>query len=243
MVVLAGGSVGLRVIRHLRESGDRILRVYAAGGEEYAREAEQEAGAGPARGPGDVSAEDLEGLEIDFMLTVYWPRLLPPKVFGLARGGCVNFHPALLPANRGWYPHVHSILDGSPAGVTLHLVDEGADTGPVLAQKEVGVLPSDNAGTLYARLQDEITGLFMEIWPAIKDGSIRPAPQDGGRATYHEKSEVDALDRVDPEKKYRAKDLIDLLRARSFGPRGFAYFEDGGRVYMRLELNRTGVFR
>lgn len=241
VAVFAGGSVGLRVLGYLRESGDNILRVHAAGDKEYAEKAARAAGLGSAHGP-DAQESDFAGLDIDFMLTVYWPRLLKPEIFGLAKGGCVNFHPALLPVNRGWYPHVHSILDGTPAGVTLHLIDEGADTGPVLAQKKVTVLPTDNAGTLHARLQDEIFELFKQNWPAIKDGRLEAVPQDESEAVYRKKSEVDALDFIDLEKQYRARDLLNLLRARSFGPRGFAYFEDGGRVYARLQLNRTGVF-
>ena len=240
VAVFAGGSVGLRVLEYLRESGDEILRVHAAGDVEYAKKAARAAGLDSAHGL-DAQKSDFAGLDLDFMLTVYWPRLLKPEVFGLARRGCVNFHPALLPVNRGWYPHVHSILDGTPAGITLHLIDAGADTGPVLAQKRVDVLPTDNAGDIYYRLQDEIVDLFKESWPCIK-GGIKAVAQDESKATYHKKSEIDDLDFIDLEKKYLARDLINLLRARSFGSRGFAYFEDGGRVYARLQLNRTGVF-
>lgn len=239
VVVFAGGSVGLKVLKHLRESGDEILRVHTAGDTEYAKKAARAAGLS-THGL-DIQKADFAGLNIDFMLTVYWPRLLKPEIFSLAKCGCINFHPALLPVNRGWYPHVHSILDGTPAGVTLHLIDEGADTGPVLTQKKINILPTDNAGDIYSRLQDEIFDLFRESWPAIKDG-IKAIAQDESKAIYHKKSEIDALDSIDLEKSYRARDLINLLRARSFGPRGYAYFEDGGRVYARLQLNRTGVF-
>lgn len=240
IVVFAGGRVGLDALRCLR--GERVLRAYVSG-EEYAREAGRAGGLEPGQvWCGGVSAEDLRGMDIDWMITAYWPRLLKPEIFGLAKNGCVNFHPALLPVNRGWYPHVHSIMDGTPTGVTLHLIDEGADTGPVLAQKKVELLPTDTAGDIYGRLQDEMVRLFEQKWPGIRDGQIRAAPQDEARAVYHKKSEIDGLDRIDPDKMYRARDLINLLRARSFGARGFAWYEDGGKVYVRVELNRTGVF-
>ena len=66
------------------------------------------------------------------------------SAFNLAKDS-VNFHPAFLPINRGWYPHVHSIVDGSKLGVTLHRIDEGADTGPIWVQKEMRLLPHDTS--------------------------------------------------------------------------------------------------
>jgi methionyl-tRNA formyltransferase len=182
----------------------------------------------------------LAALGPDFIVTVYWAHLISTEVIAAARRGTVNFHPALLPVNRGWYPHVHSIVDGSPTGVTLHAVDAGADTGPIWAQREVPLTPYDTAGTIYARLGDEIVALFRETWPAIVAGELEPVPQDDARAVYHDRSEVDALDELRLDDVMRVGDVIDRLRARSFGARGFAWYEvDGERVYANLRLGRT----
>ena len=190
------------------------------------------------RDPEHVAA--LAALGPDFIVTVYWAHLISTEVIATARRGTVNFHPALLPVNRGWYPHVHSIVDGSPTGVTLHAVDAGADTGPIWAQREVPLTPYDTAGTIYARLQDEIVALFRETWPAIVMGELVPVPQDDARAVYHDNSEVDALDELRLDDVMRVGDVIDRLRARSFGSRGFAWYEvDGERVYANLRLGRT----
>jgi methionyl-tRNA formyltransferase len=190
------------------------------------------------RDPEQVAA--LAALGPDFIVTVYWAHLISTEVIATARRGTVNFHPALLPVNRGWYPHVHSIVDGSPTGVTLHAVDAGADTGPIWAQREVPLTPYDTAGTIYARLQDEIVALFRETWPAIVAGELVPVPQDDARAVYHDNSEVHALDELRLEDVMRVGDVIDRLRARSFGSRGFAWYEvDGERVYANLRLGRT----
>jgi methionyl-tRNA formyltransferase len=133
---------------------------------------------------------------------------------------------------------VHSILDGSPSGVTLHVIDKLADRGPVWAQKEIPLLPSDTAFTIHQRLQAEIVALFRETWPKIVKGEIQPKPQDERKAVYHKKSEVDKFDRIDPAALTKTADLLNLLRARSFGNMGFAYFEvDGRRVYLNLRLS------
>jgi len=64
------------------------------------------------------------------MITVYWPWLIKKNYLNTCKNS-INFHPAYLPKNRGWYPHVNNILDNSVPGVTLHKIDEGIDTGPI----------------------------------------------------------------------------------------------------------------
>lgn len=187
----------------------------------------------------------LEQEQPDFIITTYWPYLLKEKVFSIAKQGTVNFHPALLPANRGWYPHVHNIIDGTPAGVTLHAIDNDADTGPIWAQKETTILKHDTAKTLYERLQLEIINLFKENWPLIKSKKITPKPQDHSKANYNSKKSLDKLDQIDLDKNYKAIDLINLLRARSFGNLGFGYYLDpdsGDKVYLNLRLGTNANF-
>ena len=248
VALLANDLPGLRVAEYLRERGDEIVALYLHAPER--RRLGDEIVAASGCGPGAVHAADALGdpahvtrlgaLRPDFIVTVYWAHLISTDVIAAAGRGTVNFHPALLPVNRGWYPHVHSIVDGSPTGVTLHVVDSGADTGPIWAQREVPLTPHDTAGTIYARLQDEIVALFHETWPAIVSGELEPVPQDHARAVYHGRSEVDALDELRLDDVMRVGDVIDRLRARSFGSRGFAWYDvDGRRVYANLRLGRT----
>jgi folate-dependent phosphoribosylglycinamide formyltransferase PurN len=92
-------------------------------------------------------------------------RILGPKVVGRFR--IVNTHPALLPA----FPGAHAIRDALAAGVattgvTVHWVDEGVDTGPVIAQASVDVLPDDDETTLRERIQQLEKPLYVR---AIRD--------------------------------------------------------------------------
>ena len=61
--------------------------------------------------------------KIDFLITVYWPWILKESFFQLAKQ-TINFHPSLLPMNRGWYPHVHNIIKNTKSGVTLHKISK-----------------------------------------------------------------------------------------------------------------------
>lgn len=180
--------------------------------------------------------------KIDAIICVYWPWLLGPKIFNSV-SVTVNFHPALLPINRGWFPHVHSLIDGSKAGVTIHRIEDGADTGAIWAQKEIQILSTETAKDIYDRLQNEIVDLFKVNWGKIKKGEIIPSSQDESKAIYHAKKEIEELDLIDPEGMYRAKDLINLLRARTFGSRGFAYLRDGDeKIFLKLSLSKSSKF-
>ena len=135
----------------------------------------------------------------------------------------MNFHPALLPVNRGWYPHVHSLLDGSPAGVTLHQITEGADQGDIWVQKEVAIENKDTSKDLYLKLQKEIVDLFMDSWEDIATGRMNPTKQIESNAIYHSKDEIVDLDKIDLKRKLYFEDFLKILKARSFGDSGFAY--------------------
>ena len=185
-----------------------------------------------------IHLDIFKNANIDFIITVYWAYLLKPQLFNLAKDS-VNFHPAFLPINRGWYPHVHSIVDGSKLGVTLHRIDEGADTGPIWVQKEMRLLPHDTSKTIYDRQRKEIIKLFKKNWNKIKNNELKPFQQNESKAIYRKKTDINKFDRINLEDKISVKKLINILRARSFGDLGFAYYEeDGETIYLNLRLSK-----
>lgn len=98
----------------------------------------------------------------DLVVCAGYMRLLGPAVLG--RFAVVNTHPALLPA----FPGAHAVRDALAygvklTGVTVHLVDAGVDTGPVLAQAAVPVEPGDDEATLHARIQDVEQPLYVDV--------------------------------------------------------------------------------
>ena len=196
----------------------------------------------------DFSQPDVfqrfSSLQPDVIICVYWPWLLPASIYSEC-DLTINFHPALLPANRGWYPHVHNIINGDLAGVTLHELAPEADSGAIWAQKIVDVLSTDTADTLYYRLQEEIVSLFERKWPLIRDGMVNPIPQceSSVTPTYNKKNILKQLDAIKLDEPTTARHVINVLRARTFGARGFAHYEDDqGLVYVRIELSRSSAF-
>jgi methionyl-tRNA formyltransferase len=82
---------------------------------------------------------------------------------------CVNVHPGFNPYNRGIFPHIFSIVNGLPAGVTIHEMTEEIDLGPCIAQTEVSVKDCDTSGSLYERIIDCELELLDYMLPSIID--------------------------------------------------------------------------
>ena len=99
-------------------------------------------------------------------------------------------------------------------------------------------MPTDNAKDLYKRLQLEIVKLFKKNWKKIKNDKIKPFKQRKRYSSFKKKEDVNKYDHIDLNKKVIIKDFINVLRARSFGKKSFAYFEEEGKkVYINLTLN------
>jgi methionyl-tRNA formyltransferase len=137
-------------------------------------------------------------------------------------------------------PNVWPIVEGTPAGVTIHYVDPGIDTGDVIAQREVPIEATDTGGSLYDRTLIEIVDLFKEVWPAIRTGTAPRTAQDARLATHHRAVDVDALDHLDLDTPTTTRDVLNRIRARTYADRTYAYFEEGGRrIYVSVTLSET----
>ncbi|MBI2957602.1 MAG: methionyl-tRNA formyltransferase, partial [Chloroflexi bacterium] len=127
----------------------------------------------------------LAGLAPDLIVVVAYGLLLPASVLGLPRYGCLNVHPSLLPRHRGPSPIPWAILDGDAVtGVTMMLMDEGMDTGPILEQVEEPVRDDDTALSLSRRLAALAAALLPRTVGRWARGEIKPQPQDDARASY-----------------------------------------------------------
>jgi methionyl-tRNA formyltransferase len=178
----------------------------------------------------------IRSMEAELGVSILFNYILRQNLIDAFPEGVVNLHPSYLPYNRGQYPNVWSIVEGTPAGVTLHYIDAGVDTGDLIAQRTVAVEPVDTGESLYRKLEEEGLKLFRESWPAITTKTAARQPQTGG-GTYHRTRDVESIDRIDLDATYTGRELLNVLRARTFPPYKGAYFEDGGRrIYVRVTL-------
>jgi methionyl-tRNA formyltransferase len=127
---------------------------------------------------------ELADLAPDAVVVAAYGVLLPKGVLETPRLGCLNVHPSLLPRNRGPAPVVTTILEGDEvSGVTVMLLDEGMDTGPLLAQRQEAVRADDTAPGLTRRLFAQGAELLLDILPRWSAGAIEAIPQDEALAT------------------------------------------------------------
>ncbi len=174
---------------------------------------------------------------LDLVFLAWWPDIIPESALNAAKVGWINMHPSLLPYGRGKHSSYWAIVEGSPFGVTLHFIDKGVDTGPILFQKKIDVKYSHTGEELFNVGRQECVSLFKKAYGKIRRLEIQPHQQDNRKATFHKKSELDEHSAILLEKKYKASDLINIIRARSFKNGPGAYFvQDGKKHILKLTI-------
>ncbi len=243
---MANNLVGWKLAQWLKEQGVEFagLALHPASRERYATEIretlalsdDQVFDAAHLHDPDSLAR--LRALEPDLGLSVYFGFILKPQLLRLFPDGAINLHPSYLPYNRGANPNVWSIIDGTPAGVTLHYIDRDIDTGDIVAQERVCVRDTDTGQTLYRKLEQASMDLFQRAWPLLDIGAIIPRPQPPAVGPTRRVRDLAAIDEIDMNRQYTGRELIDLLRARTFAPYRGAYFRDadGRKIYIRVEL-------
>jgi methionyl-tRNA formyltransferase len=129
--------------------------------------------------------DHLAGWQPEVIVVAAFGQILRPPVLELPPCGSLNVHPSLLPRYRGAAPVSAAILAGEAVtGVTIMLMDEGMDTGPILAQTECALGPDDTTASLSAMLADAGAQLLIETVAGWLAGEIEAQPQDDSLATY-----------------------------------------------------------
>ncbi len=136
-------------------------------------------------------AETIGRLGARFVALAGFMRLVTPAFLGAFPGRIVNVHPALLPAFPGLHAPRQALAHGAKiTGCTVHFVDEGVDTGPIIAQAAVPVLADDDEATLHRRIQALERRLYPAVLQAIAEGRVRIA---GRRAVIDGEAPIGSL--------------------------------------------------
>jgi phosphoribosylglycinamide formyltransferase-1 len=123
-------------------------------------------------------AAELTAFAPDLVVSAGFMKLVGPAVLGSFGGRLINTHPALLPA----FPGEHAVRDALAAGVpvtgaTVHVVDAGIDTGPVVAQRQVAVFPGDDEARLHERIKAVERELLVQTVATIVTASTEGEPR------------------------------------------------------------------
>jgi len=163
-------------------------------------------------------------------LSVHYPELIDQD--GIDKYEHIyNIHPGLLPWGRCYYPVFWALWADEPAGCTLHKIDAGIDTGPIVAQCVVPKYDWDTGGTLHQRVSDAEKGLFLEYWPCIAGGVPPMALPQGDGGSFHLRKEFTDLKLYGGDQVGTITQLLKLVRCLSHPDYSGLIVHAGGKEY------------
>ncbi len=177
----------------------------------------------------------------DLCFVVGLSQLVKSELLEIPRMACVGFHPTWLPRGRGRAPVAWLVHDAIPGAVTYFVMDEGADSGPILVQEPFAVSPQDDASDV-TRSMEQAIGRALDRWlPKLLAGEWNPQPQDDSQATYHAKR--------GPEDGWidwsaSASEIHRLVRvAARPHPGAYTYFKDRKLIVWHAEIETSYPIR
>lgn len=183
----------------------------------------------------EVAIEKIRSLKPDLIIVAAYGKILPKEILDIPGFGCINVHASLLPQWRGASPIQNALLSGATeTGVTLMLMDEGMDTGNILAQKKIEITPADTQETLRIRLAEVSRDFLLETLPLWVERTIIPTPQDNTAATL-----CQLIEREDGHILWtdEAETIYNRYRALYPWPGIFAFWKKENEL-LRLKLLR-----
>ncbi len=161
----------------------------------------------------------LAGFHPDVIVVAAFGQVLPQSVLDIPSYGCINIHPSLLPRFRGASPIAAAILAGDEfTGVSIMKMDQGLDTGPILARGQIPISSQDTTGSLTAKLSLIAAQLLQEVLVYWLRGELTPKPQNEAEATY-----CSPISKEEGEIDWHLPAIDIWRRVRAFHPRPGCY--------------------
>lgn len=185
----------------------------------------------------DEAVEMVREFAPDYIASLYYRDIIPDKILSLAARKAFNVHPAMLPKFRGCFSGVWAIIQGErETGITIHEMVTRVDSGPILWQKSLAILPDDTGYSLYHRLCAEAIREFDPFFTRLTRGEIVPLEMAAGGSFFSRKVPYDG--KVDPSWDDDRADAF--IRAMFFPPFKGAVLDVGGK---EIEINSLEEYR
>tara|TARA_R110000744_G_scaffold13677_6_gene39588 strand:- start:15797 stop:16549 length:753 start_codon:yes stop_codon:yes gene_type:complete len=185
----------------------------------------------------DHISSALKSSSIDLCLLLWWPDIIREKLLDSVNIGFINLHPSLLPYNRGMNPYYWSIVNDTPAGVSIHFIDSEIDGGSLLYQKRIETSITTTGEQLYELNKKAIVRLFMDNYQEIINISEVPDTLDVTGYPIHYLKDLKIHSQIDLDKSYTGREIIDIIRARTFENGESSYFLYKNKKYfVRIKI-------
>ncbi|MGV6851621.1 MAG: formyltransferase family protein [bacterium] len=163
-------------------------------------------------------------------ISAYFGYIIDKTIIDKFNFGIVNIHGSLLPWNKGKDPNMWAIVDGKKAGVTLHLMDQGIDTGEIISQRKIPVKYEMTAGDLYKTIASAALELFTEWWPSLRRGEFCANTQKS-IGSFHLSSDREKYRNIYSDQAFTAHEFINMLKATTENDRGGMLLHHENEVY------------
>jgi methionyl-tRNA formyltransferase len=180
------------------------------------------------------SIEEIRALAPDVIAVMAYGQILPRAILEIPPVACLNLHASLLPRWRGAAPIQAAIASGdSETGITAMYMDQGLDTGDILLQRKIEILPTDTGGSLHDRLAQIAPGALLEALQLLANGKALRVRQNNALATYAPKlsRENGRIDWTKPAEIIKRK-----IRAFNPWPGAFAILTDRPGRELKLKI-------
>ena len=177
--------------------------------------------------------QKIKDLRPELVVSSGFEHIVPKEIIQIPEKGIINLHPSYLPHNRGAHPYIWPLIEDTPAGVSVHFMNEGIDEGPVVARKKVEKRPDDDAESLRDRLMKKQVELFKDNWDKIlREEAWEQNLEEG---SFHLKSDLDEISNLDLEKEMTLREAINLLKGLTFGDKKLASIDEEYFVGVNIE--------
>lgn len=179
----------------------------------------------PAKLRTEETLAELAGYHADAIIVAAYGKIIPPEILNLPEYGCINVHASLLPKYRGAAPIQWAVLNGeSVSGVTIMQMNEGLDTGDILAVKEIPLDPKETGDSLFMRLSVLGAPLLLETLDKIEAGEIIPVPQPEESPTPYARMIRKADGRIDWSRP--AAEIERQVRGMNSWPGAYTFYRN-----------------
>lgn len=179
----------------------------------------------------------LQEESIDVGLLLWWPTILKKDVIQSVTTGFINTHPSLIPFNRGKHPYYWATVNENPIGSTLHFINENVDEGNILFQEAYDTNIDDTGDEIYEKSLNHMIYLFKKNYINILEGSYTLKRPDLTAGDFHLSKEIETHSCIDLDRSYTGRQLINIIRARTFKNSKSAYFIHNEKKYfVRIQI-------
>ena len=193
----------------------------------------------PARIKSSEAVTQIRAWQPDVIVVMAYGQILPSAVLEIPRIACLNLHASLLPWHRGAAPIQAAIIEGDKeTGITVMYVDEGLDTGDILLQRRLEILPNETGGSLHDRLAQLAPDPLREALRLLVAGSAPRIPQNTAAATHAPKlsREDGKIDWSEPVELIERK-----IRAFNPWPGAFMLTDEESARPSKLKIFRAAI--